>query len=133
MKPIRRHRLFSVERLRLHRLMMGSLLALMFLDISTAICIAQTSSPIPFQTPSASGAQIAFVYAGEIWIVDRNGGREAHVAAVVHPLHVTLRLDVGIEAAAVEDVVVVAVVTVVPILLPPNDDELAWFRNRDRR
>jgi len=54
--------------------MMGSLLGLMFLAISDAICMAQTSSPMPFQTPSASGAQIAFVYAGEIWVVDRNGG-----------------------------------------------------------
>jgi tricorn protease len=28
----------------------------------------------PFQLPTASDKQIAFVYAGEIWIVDRNGG-----------------------------------------------------------
>ncbi|HKE02733.1 MAG TPA: protease, partial [Blastocatellia bacterium] len=29
---------------------------------------------MPFQTPSVSRTNIAFVYAGEIWIVDRNGG-----------------------------------------------------------
>ncbi|HKQ77433.1 MAG TPA: protease, partial [Blastocatellia bacterium] len=51
-----------------------SLLLLMLLVISSHICIAQASGPMPFQTPSASRTQIAFVYAGEIWIVDRSGG-----------------------------------------------------------
>ncbi|MGH9766067.1 MAG: S41 family peptidase [Blastocatellia bacterium] len=54
--------------------MMRSLLTLMFLVISHAICIAQTPAPMPFQTPSVSRTQIVFVYAGEIWIVDRQGG-----------------------------------------------------------
>ncbi len=74
MKPITHYSLLFVERLRRGGLMMGLVLMLAFLLINSAICIAQTSGPMPLQTPSVSRTQIAFVYAGEIWIVDRNGG-----------------------------------------------------------
>jgi tricorn protease len=35
---------------------------------------AAAQNRFPFQMPTASDKQIAFVYAGEIWIVERNGG-----------------------------------------------------------
>jgi len=74
MKLITHNRLFSVEGLQCRRLMMRSLLTLMFLVIGGAICMAQPPGPMPFQTPSVSRTNIAFAYAGELWIVDRNGG-----------------------------------------------------------
>src|SRR5262249_56322297 len=74
MKLITHNRLFSVEGVQCRSLMMRSLLTLMFLVIGGAICMAQPPGPMPFHTPSVSRTNIAFVYAGEIWIVDRNGG-----------------------------------------------------------
>ncbi len=37
-------------------------------------CAAQTPGPMPFQHPAVSRTQIAFVYAGSVWIMDRQGG-----------------------------------------------------------
>ncbi len=40
----------------------------------SANTLAQQSERKPFQMPTVSDRQIAFVYAGDIWIVDRKGG-----------------------------------------------------------
>src|SRR6266404_1809688 len=43
--------------------------------LGCAVCAhAQTQSPMPLQSPTVSATHIAFVYADEIWIVDRKGG-----------------------------------------------------------
>jgi tricorn protease len=54
--------------------MWQSFFALMLVIGSSAVCAAQSAGPMPFQTPAVSQTQIAFVYAGSVWIVDRQGG-----------------------------------------------------------
>lgn len=44
------------------------------LVLAEALCAAQSQSPMPLQTPALSRTHIAFVYAGDIWIMDRQGG-----------------------------------------------------------
>src|ERR1044072_1812042 len=42
---------------------------------SFIVALAQSAQgPMPFQTPAVSRAQIAFVYAGSVWLVNREGG-----------------------------------------------------------
>ena len=40
----------------------------------TSLCLAQGDEPLLLQQPSLSRTQIAFAYAGDIWIVGREGG-----------------------------------------------------------
>ncbi|MBD0325106.1 MAG: PD40 domain-containing protein, partial [Pyrinomonadaceae bacterium] len=44
--------------------------------LSFIVCFAQQSQggPMPFQFPAVSRAQVAFVYAGSVWVVNRDGG-----------------------------------------------------------
>lgn len=50
-------------------------LTLLVCLVSTCISIAaQTQDPMPLQTPALSRTHIVFVYAGDIWIVERAGG-----------------------------------------------------------
>src|SRR5262245_2901098 len=35
---------------------------------------SRAQAPMPFQSPAVSRTQIAFTYAGKIWLVDRQGG-----------------------------------------------------------
>lgn len=51
-----------------------SFFALVCLILFSSVCLAQNAGPMPFQSPAVGRTQIAFVYAGEIWIVDRQGG-----------------------------------------------------------
>ncbi len=54
--------------------MIRSLFTLLLLVPIASVCSAQPASPMPVQAPAVSRTQIAFVYAGELWIVDRQGG-----------------------------------------------------------
>jgi C-terminal processing protease CtpA/Prc len=47
---------------------------LVFLFVSTSISEAQTRIPRPFGSASVSRSEIAFSFAGDLWIVDRSGG-----------------------------------------------------------
>jgi tricorn protease len=54
---------------------MSRLLALLvFLIMSCSISEAQTRIPRPFGSASVSRSEIAFSFAGDLWIVDRSGG-----------------------------------------------------------
>ncbi|MEW6126451.1 MAG: PDZ domain-containing protein [Acidobacteriota bacterium] len=44
--------------------------------------INATASPMPFQMPAVSDKFIAFCYANEIWVVDRNGGEARRLTSV---------------------------------------------------
>jgi tricorn protease len=55
-------------------LMLRSLLVLFSLLVLTSLGFAQSPQMIPFQAPAVSRTHIAFVYAGEIWLVERAGG-----------------------------------------------------------
>ncbi len=49
--------------------------SIVFLLLTFAVCSAQGSvGPMPLQSPAVNATQIAFAYAGSIWVVDRNGG-----------------------------------------------------------
>jgi tricorn protease len=61
--------------------MLRSLFAFFLLTASSAVCAAQTAEPRPWQMPAVSRTQIAFVYAGSIWIVDRQGGEARRLTA----------------------------------------------------
>jgi tricorn protease len=47
---------------------------LVLLIVSCGISHAQTRIPRPFESASVSRSEIAFTFAGDIWIVDRSGG-----------------------------------------------------------
>src|SRR5262245_7791357 len=47
---------------------------LVFLIVSCSISEAQTRIPRPFGSASVSRSEIAFTFAGDLWIVDRSGG-----------------------------------------------------------
>ena len=59
--------------------MSRSLFVLMLICFGCVVCGAQTPGPLPFQTPTVSRTQIAFVYAGSVWVVDRQGGEARHL------------------------------------------------------
>ncbi len=47
----------------------------------SVVCQAQSTGPLPLQAPAVSRTQIAFVYAGSVWIVDRQGGEARRLTA----------------------------------------------------
>ncbi len=55
----------------------SSFLLVALLAISVSSFAADPKGPLLLQTPTVSATQIAFVYAGDIWIVSREGG-DAH-------------------------------------------------------
>lgn len=55
--------------------MLRFLTSFMLILCGFGLCLSQSSQPpMPFQTPAVSRTQLAFVYAGSIWIVERSGG-----------------------------------------------------------
>ena len=52
--------------------MLRSFVALFSVIASASFSLAQ--APQPLQTPAVNRSHIAFVYAGEIWLVERQGG-----------------------------------------------------------
>lgn len=59
--------------------------SLVIMSITCSIGLAQSpqrQGPIPFQSPTVSGSKIAFVYAGSVWIVERNGGEARRLTTV---------------------------------------------------
>jgi tricorn protease len=48
--------------------------AFALLLLSLPLCLAQTEQPLLLRKPTISKTQIAFSYAGDLWIVGRNGG-----------------------------------------------------------
>ena len=53
---------------------MSRILALLFALITASVCLAEAPPPLLLQHPTLNATQIAFVYAGELWIVPREGG-----------------------------------------------------------
>ncbi|HEY0405077.1 MAG TPA: PDZ domain-containing protein [Pyrinomonadaceae bacterium] len=53
--------------------MLRLMISCVVLLLTLTICRAQTG-PMPLQSPAVSRSQIAFVYAGSVWMVDRAGG-----------------------------------------------------------
>ncbi len=54
--------------------------AILFL-ISTALCLAESEKPMLFRKPTVSRTQIVFSYAGDLWIVAREGGNATRLTA----------------------------------------------------
>jgi len=52
----------------------SSLLTVLFLVSAVGVGLAQTESPPLLQKPTLSRTQVAFAYAGDLWIVAREGG-----------------------------------------------------------
>jgi tricorn protease len=52
-------------------------LAAALVVLSAAVCLGQSDAPFLLRKPAISKTQIAFNYAGDLWIADRNGG-DAH-------------------------------------------------------
>jgi len=53
---------------------MSRIAAIVFLLASASFCLAEVPPPLLLQHPTVSASQIAFVYAGELWICPREGG-----------------------------------------------------------
>jgi tricorn protease len=47
---------------------------ILFVLLAVSVCSAQAEKPTLFQKPALSKSQIAFVYAGDLWLVGREGG-----------------------------------------------------------
>src|ERR1700722_2389111 len=45
----------------------------------SAVCLAQSHSPLLLQKPALSRTQIVFSYAGDLWSVPREGGEARHL------------------------------------------------------
>ncbi|HEY0385486.1 MAG TPA: PDZ domain-containing protein, partial [Pyrinomonadaceae bacterium] len=59
------------------------LASLMLLLFSLTVCFAQSSTgPMPFQGVGVSRTQVAFAYAGSVWLIDRAGGAARRLATV---------------------------------------------------
>ena len=53
---------------------MNRAIAVLFALITVSVCLAEGPPPLLLQHPTLSATQIAFVYAGDLWIVPREGG-----------------------------------------------------------
>src|SRR5437879_13027411 len=49
-------------------------LCLFMLSLLTAFCVAESNPPLLLRFPTVSKTQIVFNYAGDLWIVSRDGG-----------------------------------------------------------
>jgi tricorn protease len=58
-----------------------SFLLLVFLVLCPGVRHAQTPGPLLLERPTISRTQIAFSYAGDIWLVDRSGGEARRLAS----------------------------------------------------
>ncbi len=54
---------------------------LVVLCVSAIWCSAESGGPMPLQSPAVSRTKIAFVYAGSVWIMDRNDGEASRLTA----------------------------------------------------
>src|SRR6185295_19848500 len=54
--------------------MLRYFLATMLLAFAGSVCLAQSTGPVLFSRLTVNQTQIAFSYAGDIWIVERTGG-----------------------------------------------------------
>ena len=54
--------------------MKASVLTILSLFALASVCFAQTETPTLLQKPAVNRSQIVFVYAGDLWIVPREGG-----------------------------------------------------------
>jgi len=53
---------------------MNRTIALLFALVTVSACLAAAPPTLLLQHPTLSATQIAFVYAGDLWIVPREGG-----------------------------------------------------------
>ncbi len=54
--------------------MKKAILTVVLVIAAAGLCLAQAEKPLLLQKPTVSGTQVAFVYAGDLWIVGREGG-----------------------------------------------------------
>ena len=54
--------------------------AILFL-ISAGLCLGQSEKPMLFRNPTVSRTHIVFSYAGDLWIVARDGGNATRLTA----------------------------------------------------
>ncbi len=50
------------------------IVTILFCLAATSLCLAQNDKPLLLQQPAVSRTQVVFVYAGDLWIVGREGG-----------------------------------------------------------
>jgi len=55
--------------------------AILFALLTVSVCPAEGSPPLLLQHPTPSATQIAFVYAGDLWVVPRAGGAAARLTS----------------------------------------------------
>ena len=51
----------------------------LFAVLALSLAAADSNSPLLLQKPTLSKTQIAFVYAGDLWTVPRDGGEARHL------------------------------------------------------
>src|SRR2546426_9898468 len=56
-------------------------LCLFMLSLLTAFCVAESNPPLLLRKPTVSKTQIVFNYAGDLWIVARDGGDARRLTA----------------------------------------------------
>src|ERR1051325_3686989 len=54
--------------------MKSACLLILMLMASAGVCFGQTEAPMILQHPTVSQTHVAFVFAGDLWIVGREGG-----------------------------------------------------------
>jgi tricorn protease len=62
---------------------MRTAILVLLLLVLGSFCLAQTDQPALFQKPALSQTQIVFVYAGDLWIVPRQGGEATRLTTGV--------------------------------------------------
>jgi hypothetical protein len=73
--------LLIIERVEFMFRFLASLMLLLFGLFG--VCLAQSSNaPMPFQGLGVSRTQIAFAYAGSVWVIDRAGGAARRLTSV---------------------------------------------------
>ncbi len=61
--------------------MRKSALAIVVALLCAAFCQAQSDKPLLLRQPTLSKTQIAFVYGGDIWTVNRDGGEATRLTS----------------------------------------------------
>src|ERR1041384_5594576 len=63
--------------------MKKSILAWLLLLLITSLCFGQASDTVLMRKPTLSKTQIVFAYAGDLWIVSREGGEATRLTTGV--------------------------------------------------
>jgi tricorn protease len=74
---------FEILNFRRRGIMRRILLLVVFLLVFTVLSMGQTASPLLLRKPALSKTQIVFSYAGDLWIVGRDGGDARRLTSAI--------------------------------------------------